>query len=62
MRLLCRLLPLLLCCASGVALAHGGHGAPEVHLHDHEALGLWVLVGLSAGAAAWIWFSGREDR
>ena len=62
MRLLRRLLPLLLATSSGAVLAHGGHGAPELHLHEHESLGLWLLVGFTAVAAAWIWFSGREDR
>jgi hypothetical protein len=58
-----RLLPLLALCATATAAsAHGGHGAPDLHLHDAEMLGLWLLVGLSALAAAWIWFSGGRDQ
>ena len=55
-------LPVLLLMIAGSALAHPGHTAHEAHLHEHELLGLWLLVGLSAVAAAWIWFSGGRDR
>ena len=55
-------LPVLILLLAGKALAHPGHDAPEVHLHDHELLGLWLLVGISAVAAAWIWFSGGREK
>ena len=49
--------------AAGAAAAHGGHGAPPLHLHDAETLGLAALVALAAasvGATLWLWFSGRD--
>jgi hypothetical protein len=44
------------------ALAHEGHGAPLLHMHDAEQLGLGALAGLAVAvaAAAWVWFRGRR--
>jgi hypothetical protein len=48
---------------SNLAAAHGGHGAPPLHLHNAEMLGLAALAAVAAasvGAALWLWFSDRD--
>jgi hypothetical protein len=50
----------LLACA---AAAHEGHGAPPLHLHDAEMLGLAALAAVAAtavGATLWMRFFGRK--
>jgi hypothetical protein len=32
------------------ALAHPGHGAPELHMHAE-----WLLVVVAVGLLCWIW-------
>jgi len=47
------ILPLLL--ATGNALAHPGHGAPSLHLHDWQWNHWALMLGMVAiaGIAAW---------
>ncbi len=57
MKCIAALLPLI---ASTSALAHDGHGAPGLHLHGSDLLGLFVLLA-AAAAALWIWRTGGGD-
>lgn len=41
------------------ALAHDGHGAPAVHLHGWDAVGVTALVA-AAGVAVWWLLKGRK--
>lgn len=55
MRKMLLLLPLI-----GVsALAHDGHGAPAVHLHGWDGVGMTALVA-AAGVALWWLVRGRK--
>lgn len=51
------LLPLMLMSAS--VLAHDGHGAPALHLHDGDRAAL-TLLAAAAGAAVWWLAKGRK--
>ncbi len=42
------------------AFAHEGHGAPGLHLHAADLLGLLVLLGVAA-VAFWIWRTGGDE-
>jgi len=48
---------------AGATAAHEGHGAPPLHLHDAEMLGLGALAAVAVaaiGGALWHWFAGRD--
>jgi hypothetical protein len=48
---------------ANLAAAHGGHGAPPLHLHDAEMLGLGALAAMAVatvGTALWLWLSDRD--
>ncbi|MCW5632820.1 MAG: hypothetical protein KIT17_05725 [Rubrivivax sp.] len=54
---------LLAAVAAAPALAHPGHGAPPLHLHEAEWFGLVALGALAAavaGGLAWLWLRGRR--
>ncbi|WP_457355941.1 hypothetical protein [Roseateles sp. P5_D6] len=55
MRKMILLLPLI----GASALAHDGHGAPGVHLHGWDGVGMTALVA-AAGFAIWWFAKGRK--
>ncbi|WP_200955252.1 MULTISPECIES: hypothetical protein [unclassified Roseateles] len=55
MRKMILLLPLI----GATALAHDGHGAPGVHLHGWDGVGMTALVA-AAGFAIWWFAKGRK--
>ena len=50
---------LLLALISAPALAHDGHGAPAMHLHGWDGVGMTALVA-AAGVAVWWLVKGRK--
>ncbi|WP_457394616.1 hypothetical protein [Roseateles sp. P5_E1] len=55
MRKMLLLLPLI----GASALAHDGHGAPGIHLHGWDGVGMTALVA-AAGFAIWWFAKGRK--
>jgi len=50
---------LLLALISAPAFAHDGHGAPAMHLHGWDGVGMTALVA-AAGVAVWWLVKGRK--